>query len=90
MDLGVKKNISLGFEAENDDGIPNREEQELAAEDSEPGDTGELGESGENYMDRSQDSMPDFSHLQQQRDVKRMQTNVEKPNALASLPVEHA
>lgn len=65
----MQKNVSLGFDPEHDDGIPNKEEQELAAEDSEPGDTsekmdtGELGESGENYMDRSQDSMPDFSHL---------------------------
>jgi hypothetical protein len=60
------KNISLGFEPDLDDAIPNREPQReiLATDSAGTGSSNDLGESGENYMDRSQDSMPDFSHLQ--------------------------
>jgi hypothetical protein len=67
VNIGLhSKNISLGFDPDLEDGgIPNRESQgkEIMATDS-AGSSNDLGESGENYMDRSQDSMPDFSHLQ--------------------------
>lgn len=79
VDLNMeKKNQSLGFDPVQEDGIPHAEHQELVAEDSENS-SKELGESGENYLDQSQDSMPDFSHLQQQQNFKRLQSKVEKP-----------
>jgi len=72
MDVMHSKNISLHFDPEQEDGIPLREEQKVLQKPSRRdsmresmNDSNDLGESGENYMDRSQDSMPDFSHLQQ-------------------------
>jgi hypothetical protein len=59
------KNISLGFDPEQEEAIQGREEQEIRMSEASitEGSNNDLGESGENYMDRSQDSMPDFSHL---------------------------
>ena len=68
IDIGKNlhsKNISLGFDPDQEDGIQGREEQDVLVTDNSitEGSNNDLGESGENYMDRSQDSMPDFSHL---------------------------
>ena len=56
------------------------------ASDSENNSEKELGESGENYMDQSQDSMPDFTHLQQQRNIKRLGSKVEKSTKTIHIP----
>ena len=56
------------------------------ASDSENNSEKELGEIGENYMDQSQDSMPDFTHLQQQRNIKRLGSKVEKSTKTIHIP----
>jgi len=65
VNIGMhSNNISLGFEPDLEDAIPNREPQKEIMPTDNSGSSNDLGESGENYMDRSHDSMPDFSHLQ--------------------------